>query len=68
MNLDRLREARWRSPFVPFTIRLSNGHFERDENPDAVAIGRKMAIVVRDDSWWVHLKPRQILSLEFDST
>jgi len=55
MNTETLRELLQRSPFEPFTIRMSNGESYRVEHPE-MALLLKTRIIIGDaenDRTWV---------------
>ena len=65
MILQELRDARFREPFQPFSIRLTDGSVLSVKRPDAVGIGPKFAIVAAKNDAFVFLEPNMIECLVY---
>jgi hypothetical protein len=66
-NLDQLRDARRRLPFLPFLIRLTDGREFWVPKAEQIAIGHKVAVLARDNDAFEFLEPSSIDSLNYDS-
>jgi hypothetical protein len=66
MDLNALRQALRSEPFQPFTIRLVDGRSVPVIHPEFVAVGPRVAIVVREDNSWCVIEPVLIVSLEYN--
>jgi hypothetical protein len=66
MEMAAIREAFHRRPFMPFTLRLSEGRAFRILHPDYMAVPptNQRVIVFDNDDQMIILDPLLILSLE----
>ena len=66
MDLNALRAALQRRPFKPFIIRLADGRSEPVKHPEFVAVGHRLAVVIREDNSSLHIEPLMIVSLDYE--
>ncbi len=64
MDLQGVLEALRRQPFKPFGILLADGRRLSVTHPEAVAVGRRLIIVVNPDDSWTVVEPLLIVSLD----
>jgi hypothetical protein len=50
MNVDAIREATRRQPFVPFTLRMNDGREFHIPHPDYIALSRRSVYIVDPDT------------------
>jgi hypothetical protein len=65
MNLDGIREALRRRPFVPFSISLVDGRTFDVRHPEFIGIGQRLVTIVADENNWSVVEPLMIVSLDY---
>ena len=65
MDLNSVREALHREPFVPFDLRLADGRTISVGHPEFVAVHPRIIIVVAEDSSWKVVEPLLIVSIDY---
>jgi hypothetical protein len=69
MQVDVIREALQRGPFVPFLLRMNDGRVIMVPHPDHVAVGRRHVVFIDPDTdASIFLEPVLIASLEYVGT
>jgi hypothetical protein len=64
MNLEGIRQAVRRRPFVPFSVMLADGRALDVPHPEFVAVGTRLATVIAEDGSWSVVEPLLIVSLD----
>lgn len=64
MDIAGVREALHNQPFIPFTIRLTDGRALPVPHPDFVALTPRRVIVGSEDDSWTVVEPPLIVSLD----
>jgi hypothetical protein len=65
MDLNSVRDALKREPFVPFTLRLADGRTVPVGHPEFVAMSPRIIIVTAEDSSWKVVEPLLIVSIDY---
>ncbi len=69
MQVEVIRDALRRGPFVPFLLRMNDGRVFHVRHPDYVAVGRRHVYYIDPETdASIFLEPFLIASLEFVGT
>ncbi len=65
MDVNAIREAMHRQPFLPFTLRLADGKSLAAPHPDFIAVSpRRVLVIDPSDETHAVLEPLLIVSIE----
>lgn len=68
MNLNTIREALRRQPFVPFELRLADGRSLPVRHQDFLLLTERIVIVAENDGSWKAVEPLLIVSVDYPPT
>jgi hypothetical protein len=61
---DEIKRARKREPFIPFKLVMTSGDRYEVKDPDSIAIGESIIVILPPRSVSVHLRMNQVITLE----
>ncbi len=65
MNLEGIRDALRRQPFLSFSISLADGRSFDIRHPEFVVVGPRLVTVIVDEDTWSVIDPILIASLDY---
>ena len=65
MNLEGIRDALHRRPFLPFSIGLVDGRSFEVRHPEFVILGPRLVTVIMDEATWSVVDPLLVLTIDY---
>ena len=65
MNLEGIRDALHRRPFLPFSIGLVDGRTFEVRHPEFVILVPRLVTVIMDEATWSVVDPLLVLTIDY---